>query len=962
MLPLFRLISGINISDGDNENDKGWWKKNSGWQSSQMKQPLWLRNWIQEWRDVRPNWKDGVIYALIPTLLLILFTVLTVYLTRGYDPVKTGSGRNPGSCQGVYESMSDPYPSTTGFCHNFSECWKLASSKTNQDLDWSAFLSNLDFGGLNPVVGAVCDASSGTCCVHGYDACYQLQQSITLDGEFTSDIGVVREFTPWIVQHSPIGFAQNPDTPYFTFPTFAFGTQPYLMNQNQCTAAVSEKNMFDLHTGGLDKNPAGLPLTTLGAMGLMPHQALVISITTPPGYFDPVTGLPSGCKYFSFTPYVGVLGEPFASQFQAGISFSSMGYSYNLYDVQRHLIQSGAVDTSPFSKKLLLIYTYNRAVAERLCQNVTRDGSSSFDLIACLPIPAGSTWDVQDMYGQAILQPGRSNRHLTKKTALVDPTRTLMISPVLRAAGESDELTAWFKSTADNASAFVCGVSATSPDQYQDPTQYFRLGDMNGAFVDGRWIDGSTIEANNPNVVTSHSWKRQLPAFTPEAPFAANLQAGFDALNAQMKAAGYDHVAEVGVFRGTFPKWGLSRTWNQNGFETQNFGIQAQGDCPDTYYPVSENVCVGPNQIAVAIAVNHTMLGNACYNTIAWYDTASVTSIGQTVSNTTPSDDDPNIIISAVSRSDFRCSAPVDMLRGRIQFAATGTHRDVLGSPPTVPLVTMERMYCNPYVLVKVSQLHPGDVVSDVDVARGRPDQPYDESHLGSLDDLDLPPGTVLRRAFDYPEIAAPQSIKTTSALPFRVFVFSRTTDFAPDVCVQMDTCQSATDTTKTASFHCVANANPGQPCPDDGVVATANQMEKKQKEHFVKSLVLLDGNHKQNYITASVVYVALSVMGVIGVAIALIAGLSLSTRNTGELTIPQRWKTTSIVFYTLVGVLAAVDLILAIHRLHVTSNASQFDLYNAYTQAQAKSNLQHDQQDDRSRRLGAFKTPRRDH
>ena len=899
-----------------------------------MSAPSWFQAWKTEWRQYSPSWKDWLVYAILPVLLLIAGMVLTAHLTQGYDPVKVGRGTTPQSCQGVYDSLADPYPSTTGFCHNYSECWQLQSSKTNQEVDWSAFFSGLDLGGLDPVAGSVC-RDDGICCVHGYDACYTLQEVFRASGAFQTDLGVAREFSPWIVQHSPIGFAQNPDTPYFTFPIYAFGTKPYLMGGNMCT--TSDEELFDLQASGLDKNPAGLPLTTLGAMGLLPNQALVISLLTPPGSFDAATGLPTGCKYFSFTPYLGVVGDPYEPYFQSGISFSSVGNAYNLYDIQRNLIANGAADTSPFSKRLILIYTHNRLLAEAIYATLAAS-DVSFDLITCLPIPAGQTWgSALDAFGEGLLKSDRTNQSLRSDIPVVDMDASLVISPVLRAAGDSDELATWFTNTANNSTAYVCGVTALDTSAFSDPSQFFTFDDFNGRFKDGTWTGGWQDTPDNPNLGVLN-WKLPLPAYTPEAPFASNMQAVIDALTAEFQDAGYDHLGEIGVFRGTFPKWGTDRLWGQVGFETQNYGIQAQGDCSDTYYPVSQNMCVGPNQVAVAVAVNHTALGNSCYNTIAWYDTTSVTAVGSTVSNTLPSDMDGYILLSGVSRTDFRCQAPIPMLEGRMQFAPTGTHRDNLGSPPTVPLVTMERMYCNPYVLVMTSQLHAGDVVTDEDRARGDPDGDY----IGTdymFEDLDLPAGTVLRRAIDYPELAAPQSIKTTSALPFRVLLFSRTDALHPTQCVDVSSCQALDDTTKVQTFTCTPSTDTSKPCPNDGVVASQAHMDVVQREQFARSMILLNGNHKQTYISGSIIFLSLAIGGFVAAILALLAGLTLSTRKQGD-TIPPRWRRASVGLYVIVGVLALTDLVLAALRLSDVSQSSQFDLYNAYTQGQAKATI----------------------
>ncbi|MEO1776992.1 MAG: hypothetical protein AAFS07_18790, partial [Pseudomonadota bacterium] len=719
-----------------------------------------------------------------------------------------------------------------------------------------------DFAPLLGPGSDVSDLASDACCMNGFATCYPLHALLRGAGLGTT-AGMVREFSPFIVQRSPIGFAQNPDTPYLTFPVYDMGAGLWLDGDASCSTLPP--GAYDLAAADLLNNPAGLALAPLGMLALTRQQALVVTLVTPPGHFD-ASGLPAGCTCFSLTPNLGIVGGKEGAQYQSGISFSSIGYAYNLYDLQREFHRLGDANTSPFSRRICVIYSYNRSLAERIRAALAPD--PSLELITCLPAPAGTTFGrARGPYGQSFLLPDRTNKFLGNGTPLLDPENHLLVSPVLRAAGSSVALTQWYTDAASNRAITVLGVS----DGARPGDADFTLDDMNGFFDgSGAWQPGRAL--GNPNIEPTWSWKRQLPAFTPEAPYAAAVERVYQALRGQMEAAGYDRVWEVGVYRGSFPKWGEDRVWDQNGFETRNYGIQAQGDCPDTYYPVSENVCVGPNQVAVAVALNHTRLGNACYNTVAWYDAKSVSSIGKTVSNQLPSDLDPDVLVAAVSRSDYRCAAPAPLLDGRIQFCSTGTHRDILGVPPTVPLLCMERMYCNPYVLVPVADLAPGDAVTDADRARGDVDAPFDPADLGTIDSLDLPPGAVLRHARDYPHLAAPQSIKATSALPFRVFVFSKSSGGeppAPDACVDVGPCQDAGDGTGAAAYTCAPNPDTG-PCANDGVVAAARNMARADRTNLVRAMVLLQGYDKEEYRTTGFVYLALSIMGLVAVGIAL--------------------------------------------------------------------------------------------
>ena len=919
------------------------------------------------------RWKDVVIYAVTPIVLIVLFSALISYTLRGYTSVTVAPGNSNPTCQGTFEKMSDPYPNAQGFCYNYSQCYKVASSKNESRNDHAFSVSDLtgmtDWEQFKIQNTAICrtiedlvpvslDDGSGVtleslrqavlekypdettgvadiCCINGFTTCYPVQLRLLANG-FTTTAGMVREFNPFIVQHSPIGFAQNPDTPYLTFPVFDFGMKPWLLGDNDCTDQSGE--VFDLAAGGLSDNVAGLAMAPLGLLTLLRNQAVVITLVTPPGEFDPATGLPTGCTYFSMTPNIGIIGDPEGSDmYQSGISFSSIGYSLNLYDIQREFFRKGDSNTSPYSRRISVIYSFNRSLAERAYRALSVD--DSIELVTCLPIPAATTFgEARDMYGKSFLLSDRSNTYLTRNSLLVDPDIHLMVSPIMRAAGSSTELTDWYTNATDNRTITVVGATDNTGNTGNTGDALFSLKDMNGHFDEsGTWVGGHVTSAENPNI-TPTSWKRQLPAFTPEAALAENLETVYQTLKTDLEQAGYDKVWEVGVYRGTFPKWGLDRAWNQNGFETRNYGIQAEGDCPDTYYPVSQNVCVGPNQIAVAIAVNHTLLGNSCYNTVAWYDSASVTSIGSTVSNDNPSPIDDKVIISAVSRSDYRCEAPSALLNGRIQFCTTGMHNEVLGSPPTVPILTMERMYCNPYVLVPTTALDADDSVTADDRLRGSPDNDYDRTDLGSLDSLTIPPGTVLRHSSKYPQYAAPQSIKTTSALPFRVFVFSKSSGPPPTVasCVDISDCQSATDGTDMASYTCVDNPEDGQTCPNDGTVAAREVTRKKDTQKYIRSRLLLNGNHKESYTTTGFVYLALSIMGIVATLIALMAGIFLNTKNDTP-TVPRRWRYSSYFLYLIAAGLAVTALTLSILRLQTAEDQTQFDLYNGYNQYQAK-------------------------
>lgn len=890
-----------------------------------------------------------VVNVIIPAVLIVLFLVLIILINRGYDFVGVGAGTGNPTCEGSYTEMANPYPSQKGFCLNQSDCIlthnedqtnksvalkKWTQTKNFQDLmDGSKGICTNDFSdfAVNP------GTTAELCCINGFTTCFTLQSQIQTLGLDTY-LGFVRVFTPGIVQHSPIGFAQNPDTPYLTFPVPQFGVKPYLAlndvssESEACTSDVTD--MFDLESSGLDENVAGLALAPLGAVFLPLTSALVISITTPPGYFDSTTGLPTGCKYFSMTPNLGLVGDPEGEMYQAGISFSSIGYAYNLYDIQRDLIANGATDTSPFSKKILVIYTANKTLAEQINSVAT-----GYDLVTALPIPSGTTFgEGTDMYGQPLLDSSRSNSEIDESTSLVDTSRCMMVSPVMRVAGSSEEISAWYKQAEANETCTILGVVGSGDGEE------FTLSDLSGKFTTDGWASDTT--GTNPNITPTFTYKRQLPAFTPEDPYTANVEAVYQTLRKDMEDSGFDTVHEIDIYRGTFAKWGEDTLWNQVGFLTRNYGIQAEGDCPDTYYPVSKAICVGPNQVAVAIAVNHTALGNSCYNTVAWYDTASVTSIGKTVSNDLPCTIDENVVISGVSRTDYRCSAPSPLLDGgRMQFCPTGTHKEVLGAPPSVPLLTMERMYCNPYVLVPTSVVlaNGGSVDSD-DYARGDPDADYDPTQLGTLDSTDIPPGTVLRRAYDYPQYAAPQSIRSSTALPFRVFVFSATkgTPAPPSSCVDVSTCQDITDGTEMGDYTCVAN--PDQlSCPNDGVVATSEVMASKQKKNFIRAEIMLYGNHKEQYELTGVAYLSLSIVGLIAILIAFVTVIFLDPEKSFSLgsafSSASTGKKVSLASYVLAGILAVVAVVMAGVRWRRAQYEDQFSLSNASKQATAISN-----------------------
>jgi hypothetical protein len=164
------------------------------------------------------------------------------------------------------------------------------------------------------------------------------------------------------------------------------------------------------------------------------------------------------------------------------------------------------------------------------------------------------------------------------------------------------------------------------------------------------------------------------------------------------------------------------------------------GDCRDTYYPTSDAICLGENDVVVAIGVNHTTNNKSVYNNINIYDVSTMTSMGSVSNRSAGGDADSAYTVMAASKTDRRCAPPPPLATFGTIFVPVGSHSD-LYSPPLSPMCVMERRYLNPLVTIGDKEINMNNYDMDDSKSRSELSQ-MDPTWFQSLYMTSCPPAS----------------------------------------------------------------------------------------------------------------------------------------------------------------------------------------------------------------------------